>query len=190
METTAVGDIVFFHGAGDGAYDIDSEMAADLRSRLGDGYSVVMPQLPEEDDADDRAWLATIEQALADAVPPVVLVGHSAGGYMLLKHLTTSPVTPPVAAICVIAAPFPAGDPDWTFDGFDLPERFGDRLPPGAAVFLYASEDDEIVPFAHRDLYGRAIASAVTRTTTGGHQLGNDLSAVADDIRAIAERGR
>lgn len=190
MVTTTVGDVVFFHGAGEGAYDIDAEMAADLRARLGDGYTVVVPRLPEETDADDRAWLGAIERAITDAAPPVVLVGHSAGGYMLLTHLTTAHSVPPVAAICVIAAPFPAGDPDWTFDGFDLPEGFGDRLPDGAPVFLYASEDDEIVPVAHRDLYGRAIASAASRTTTGGHQLGNDLSAVADDIRAIAERGR
>ena len=91
-----------------------------------------------------------------------------------------------IIGLCLIAAPFPNGDPDWTFEGFDLPDHFEEKLPAGATVLLYASEDDETVPFAHRDLYAAAIPDARTRTTSGGHQLGDDLSIVASDIRRIA----
>ncbi|MGV8897377.1 MAG: hypothetical protein ACOH10_13825 [Rhodoglobus sp.] len=41
------------------------------------------------------------------------------------------------------------------------------------------------MPFAHRDLFVAAIPRAEVRTTVGGHQMGNDLRAVADDIRDL-----
>lgn len=175
--------VVFFHGAGEGAHTADSELVASLAGHLGSAVSFDYPQLPEEDDAEDAAWLTEIGRAIGRAAAPLVLVGHSAGGYLLAKYLATEPVTKPVVAICLIAPPFPGGDENWTFEGFDLPPGFGERLPR-APVFLYASEDDNIVPFAHRALYTAAIPGSVTRTTMGGHQLGNDLRMVADDIRS------
>lgn len=174
--------VIFFHGAGSGSYAEDAELVASLRHELGEGYSVEYPRLPEEDE-DDDAWLAEIGSAIEEAQSPVILVGHSIGGYCLLKYLTTHPVTASIAAVCVIAAPFPGADAAWTIDGFDLPDGFGERMPRGTPVFLYASEDDEVVPFTHRDLYASAIPAALTRTTTGGHQLGGDLHEVARDIR-------
>ena len=177
--------VILIQGAGEGAHSADALLADSLRRQLGDNATVDFPRMPAEDDPDYELWRPVIEQAIVRASDPVVLVGHSAGGYMLLKYLAE--VTPRAAAICLIAAPFPGGDPDWTFDGFDLPDDLATRLPTGAPVFLYASEDDEIVPFAHRDLYAAALPGSVTRTTTGGHQLGNDLSAVAEDIRSILE---
>lgn len=199
-------DVVFVHGAGEGAFEADSLLADSLARGLGAGYSVTIPRLPADDDSDDSDWLGMIDQAIAAAHPPVVLVGHSAGGYLLLKALARrapgasvlgeprAPVTDApgasVALVAVIAAPYPGGDPDWTFDGFDLPADLAARLPRSAEILLYASEDDEVVPVAHRDLYAAALPRAVTRTTTGGHQLGGDLSRVAADIRDRVPRRR
>jgi predicted alpha/beta hydrolase family esterase len=180
-------DVLFFHGAGEGAFEADAKLAASLARELGDDFVVSIPELPEDDDADDNGWRQIMRETIGNATAPVVLVAHSAGGYVLVKHLATEPATTPIAAICLIAAPFPGGDANWTFDGFDLPEDFGRLLPTGARVLLYASEDDDIVPFAHRDLYAAAIPGAVTRTTSGGHQLGDDLEAVARDIRALPQ---
>jgi predicted alpha/beta hydrolase family esterase len=117
-----------------------------------------------------------------------VLVGHSLGGYVLAKHLakTEDGIGVELCAIALIAAPFPSADPNWVFEGFELPPDLARRLPD-TAVFLYASEDDEIVPFAHRARYAEAIPHAVVRTTVGGHQLGNDLTLVAEDIRRVVE---
>ena len=171
-------DVVFLQGAGAGAHDEDAALARSLQQHLGDGFRVEFPTMPREGDPDFDRW----RPAIADAVEGAeVLVGHSLGGYFLLKHLAETP-SPTARVVCLIAAPFPGGDADWVFDGFELPDDFASALPD--AVFLYASEDDEIVPFAHRDLYASAIPGSVTRTATGGHQLGDDLSAVAADILA------
>jgi len=161
--------IVFIHG-NDG-FEEDAALVASLEQHLG--LPVTYPKMPDEGD-----WIPAIAAAISEAQPPLALVGHSAGGYQLLEYLASASV-PSVVSIHIIAAPFPGGDPDWTFDGFDLP-AFPERMP--YPVVLYASEDDEIVPFAHRDLWAAAIPGSVTRTTVGGHQLNNDLRLVADDI--------
>lgn len=179
--------IVFLHGAGAGAYDEDARMVAGLARHLGEHDTIDYPRLPEEDDGDDAAWHRVIEHALERAHAPVFLVAHSAGAYVAVKHLASRPVTAEVAGLFLIAAPFPGGDPDWTFPDFELPDGFGRALPPGMPVFLYAAEDDQVVPFAHRDLYAAAIPGAVVRPVTGGHQLGGDLAVVAADIRSVAE---
>jgi len=180
-----VTSIVFIQGGGPGAFDADQKLAQSLEQNLGGDTPVDFPRVPGEDDPDYQRWQPVIASALARASDPVVLVGHSLGAYFLLRYLVTEQVEQSVLALCLIAAPFPSGDPDWTFEGFELPDHFQNKLPKEAAVFLYASEDDETVSFAHRDLYAAAIPRAETRTTTGGHQLGNDLTMVAADIRRI-----
>jgi predicted alpha/beta hydrolase family esterase len=178
-------DVVFIQGAGVGAHDEDALLAASLGRHLGDDFSVEYPRMPDEDEPDDERWHQAIGESIDRASGSVVLVGHSIGGYLLLTYLASTRIGIPVAAICIIAAPFPGGDPAWTFEGFGLPDHLADRLPNAAAVLLYAGEDDDIVPFAHRSLYAAAIPGATTRTTSGGHQLGEDLRMVADDIRRI-----
>ena len=162
--------VVFIHGT-DGFAD-DAPLAASLEQHIG--MPVLFAEMPDSDD-----WSAAIAAQIEPVEIPPIVVGHSGGGYQLIKYLAQSPKR--VKAIMLIAAPFPGGDPDWTFDGFDLP----DLSQLDAPVFLYASEDDEVVPFAHRDLWAAAIPGSVTRTTMGGHQLNGDLRIVADDIRAL-----
>jgi predicted alpha/beta hydrolase family esterase len=180
--------VVFLQGGGAGAHDADALLADSLSRHLGQGFAVDFPRMPVEDDPDSERWGPAIGDAIARAATSsadrVVLVGHSVGGFLLLEHLARSPVAAFVAAVCIIAAPFPGGDPDWTFEGFEVPPGVAEAIPDGAAVFLYASEDDAVVPFAHRDLWAAALPGSVTRTTSGGHQLGDDLRAVAADIRA------
>jgi len=178
-------DVLFFHGAGDEGAAEDAPLAQSLADHLGDGFRVHAPPLPNPGDPTYESWGPVIGETLAAATGPVAAVGHSFGGYMLLRYLAEERPERRVAAIAVIAAPIPGGDDDWTFPGFELPADFPAGLPAGAPVFLYASEDDEWVPFAHRDLWAAAIPDAVTRTTTGGHQLGEDLRVVADDIRSV-----
>ena len=175
--------IVFIQGGGDGAHDEDALLAGDLQRRLGDGFRVDFPPMPDEGNPDVVTWGPAIAAAISKAEPPVVLVGHSIGGFVLLEQLAAQPPVE-VRAIALIAVPFPSGDADWTFDGFDLPDLSA-ALPRNAEVLLYAAEDDDTVPFAHRDLWATAIPGSATRTVDGGHQLANDLRVVADDIRQI-----
>ena len=171
-------NVVFIQGGGEGAHAEDARLAADLGERLG--HPVAFPLMPDEHEPDYERWKPAIAAAL-DAAD--VVVAHSIGGYLALRYIAESGVTP--SALFVIAAPFPSGDADWTFEGFDLPADFGLRLAD-VPTYLYASPDDDVVPHAHLALYAAAIPGSIARDTTGGHQLGEDLSVVAADILALS----
>ena len=62
----------------------------------------------------------------------------------------------------------------------------GKRLPAQTPVFVYHGSEDATAPFEHVGLYARAIPQAVVRRLNGrDHQLNNDMSEVAADIRQL-----
>ena len=67
--------------------------------------------------------------------------------------------------------------------------EFRDDQP--GVVYLYHGSKDETAPFEHVHLYAQAIPQAVVRRLSGrDHQLNNDMSEVAADIRRLgAVRG-
>lgn len=175
--------VLFIQGAGEGAHEEDSKLVASLQKTLGVDYEVRYPTAPDEDDPDPDAWMSQIEREIAASDGPIILAGHSVGGYILLKYLSErGQSNKPIPGIFIIAAPYPGGDENWHFEGFSLPENFGAKLPANTKIFLYHSPDDQTVPFAHLALYGKALPKALVRQTSGGHQLNNDLSIVAKDI--------
>ncbi len=60
------------------------------------------------------------------------------------------------------------------------------RLPTRVPIYLYYGSKDDTVPFEHAGLYERAMPSAVIRRLASrNHQLNNDLSEVAADVRRL-----
>jgi predicted alpha/beta hydrolase family esterase len=96
--------------------------------------------------------------------------------------------TRPIAGIFLIATPYWGGD-GWRYEGYErvaLPMGFAAKLPNGTALFLYHSRDDDTVPFAHLALYAAKLPRATIRDFDGrGHQLNNDLTEVATDIKSL-----
>jgi predicted alpha/beta hydrolase family esterase len=176
--------VLFIQGAGEGAYEEDAKLAASLQDALGTGYHVIYPKMPEEENPDDGAWMTQIAEELASLNGKVILVGHSAGGGVLLKYLLKKDIRRQVAGIFLISIPYwgPADEAgEYTFQ-----EGFASRLPHGVPIFLYHSRDDEWVPFAHLGIYAEKIPQAIVREFDGrGHQFNNDLSEIAVDIKSL-----
>jgi pimeloyl-ACP methyl ester carboxylesterase len=85
----------------------------------------------------------------------------------------------------LIAAPF-VGSGGWESDDIQPRLDIATRLPPAVPVWLYHGDQDDIAPVAHVDLYAAAIPRARVRRLAGrDHQLNNDLSEVASDIREL-----
>ena len=99
-------DVLFIHGAGNCAYEEDELLATSLQKALGPDYKVRYPKMPTEDSSTYADWKAPIETELSRLNEAVVLVGHSVGGSVLLKFLSEGRVSPPVAGLFVMAAPF------------------------------------------------------------------------------------
>jgi uncharacterized protein len=180
--------ILFIQGAGEGAYEEDKKLADSLRQALGPEYEVQYPALPDEDNAPYELWKQQIEKELVAMQGAIILIGHSVGASVLIKCMSEIEVKKPIAGIFLISTPFWGWD-GWRYEGYEelaLPEGFAARLPKDASIFLYHCRDDETVPFDHLRLYTQVLPQATVREfDEGGHQLNNDLSEVAKDIKTI-----
>lgn len=176
--------VLFIHGAGDGAFEEDGVLVASLQNALGYEYDVHYPNMPEQDSATYADWKAPIERELAALDDDVILVGHSVGSSVLVKYLSEQQLDTSISSLFLLATPYWGADDFWTWDEARLPEGVAAKLANIPRVFLYHSRDDDIVPFAHLALYAAKLPQAVIREFDGrGHQFGNDLAEVAEDIQ-------
>jgi predicted alpha/beta hydrolase family esterase len=141
--------------------------------------------MPNEADPDYTAWKPGLEKELAGLENGALLIGHSIGGTILINVLAERPLDRAWGAIFLIAAPF-IGQGGWTSEDIQSLPDLAARLPSGVPMFLYHGSEDEVVAFAHVDLYAKTIPGAQVRKLNGrDHQLGNNLSEVANDIRQL-----
>jgi len=179
-------NILFIQGGGDDGYEADAKLAASLQQALGAAYYIRYPEMTSDDAAPDFGWPRQIGIEISLVDSEVILVAHSLGASMLLKYLSESEVkSRTIKGMFLISTPFWRGKEDWV-QGLKLQEDFADKLPKGIPVFLYHSRDDEVVSFAHLELYAQKLPQAIVREIeSGGHQLGNDLTLVAKDIESL-----
>jgi pimeloyl-ACP methyl ester carboxylesterase len=181
--------ILFVQGGGEGTYDEwDNKLVDSLGRELGPGYDIIYPRMPNEGDPDPARWTAALQSELTKFDAGAIVVGHSFGGTILIHALATDPPACALDGIFLLAAPF-AGDGGWPIgDIKPRAEQLGTGLPNGVPVYLYQGDDDDIVPVAHLDLYAKAIPKAVIRRLSGqNHQLNDDLSEVARDVRSLSD---
>jgi predicted alpha/beta hydrolase family esterase len=179
--------ILFIHGGGDDGYGADSKLVDSLQENLGKKYEVAFPHMPPLDFDASESWSKKIHEAVATH-QPIFLVGHSFGASSVLQYLVHYGMPQSVQGIFLIAPPFWGSDSNWDYEEYALPSNFADMLSRKTPLFLYQCRDDEVVDVAHLDRYAKAMPWATVRKLTrGGHQMGNDLSIVAQDIVAIKQ---
>ena len=179
--------VLFIQGGGEGAHEEDALLAASLQAALGAEFNVRYPQMPRESEPDMQTWKAKIATELKTLGGEVILVGHSIGGAALLKYLSEEKVEKPIAGLFLLAAPS-WDEEKWSFDDLKLPSDLAAKLSSIPRIFLYHNRDDKIVPFSHLALHAARLPQAVVRESERrGHQFGNDLANVANDIRSLTQ---
>jgi predicted alpha/beta hydrolase family esterase len=178
--------VLFVQGGGEGAHHEDAKLASSLAKELGPNYSVHYPEMPDEDDPDVEAWSNCVRQALEAIGEGSVLVAHSLGAPVAVRVAAETNLA--IEGLFLVAAPW-VGPGGWEGD-FAPPPDFPARLAK-IPVYLYHGTDDEIAPFAHLDLYAGALPHATVRRLKGRtHQLDDDLSEVAADIKRLTRETR
>jgi predicted alpha/beta hydrolase family esterase len=176
------GQVLFIHGGGGEAFEGDRALVRSLRGALGPHFRVEYPEMPDGAAPEYGAWSARISRELSALDGEVIFVGHSLGASILLKYISEERTEEGVAGVFLIATPY-WGAADWEVAEFALRDDFPAALPGEVPIFFYHSRDDEVVPFAHLTLYAGRLPRARVREFDGrGHQLGEDLSEVAEDI--------
>jgi pimeloyl-ACP methyl ester carboxylesterase len=180
--------ILFIQGGGPGAHDEwDDTLVGSLRRELGPQYEIRYPRMPEEASPAYPAWNAALEPELETLGDRAILVGHSIGGTILVNALAEQRPKRSLAGVFLIAAPF-VGPGGWPSDDIAPMRNLGARLPKDLPLFLYHGTKDGTAPVAHADLCQAAIPQAHVHKLDGrDHQLNNDLSEVAADIRALTD---
>jgi predicted alpha/beta hydrolase family esterase len=179
--------VLFIQGGGNGGYEADAKLVASLRKALGTAYKVHYPKmLPDETEQDfGQRWPKQIDKEISSVKGEVILAGHSLGASMLLKYLSENKIKKNIPGIFLISPPFWSGDENWV-QPLKLQENFSDKLPKDVPFFFYQCKDDEVVPFDHLTFYKQNLPWAVFREIDiGGHQLNNDLTLVAHDIKSL-----
>jgi predicted alpha/beta hydrolase family esterase len=182
----AMKEILFVQGAGRDVHEEwDNRLVESLGRELGPHYEIRYPRMPNEADPKLATWQPALEKEFASLRNGAIVAGHSVGGTILINVLAESAPAATLAAIILIAAPF-LGRKGWSSNEVEPRTDLAERLPADVPLFLYHGENDDTVPVAHVDLYAEAIPRAQVRRLAGrDHQLNNDLSEVAHDIRRL-----
>ena len=179
--------ILFVQGGGEGVHDQwDNKLVDSLRGELGPEYEIRYPLMPNEDDPKYAVWKLALQKEFAALEHGAIVIGHSVGGTILIHVLAERTPRCKLGAIFLIAAPF-IGTGGWESDDIEPRPDLASRLPRYVPIFFYHGRDDDTVPFAHVELYARAVPHAhVRRLARRDHQLNNDLSQIVMDIRQLS----
>jgi predicted alpha/beta hydrolase family esterase len=180
--------LLFIQGGGaEGAHDEwDNKLVDDLGRELGPDFEIRYPLMPHEADPRYSLWKAVLMDEFGNLDDGAILVGHSIAGTILVNTLVEEPPDLELGGVVLLAAPF-VGEGGWTSEDIKPMSNVGKRLPVHTPIYAYHGSKDETVPFEHADLFAAAIPQAVVRRLTGrDHQLNNDMSEVAADIRRLA----
>ena len=179
--------VLFIQGGGEGVHDEwDHRLAESLGRELGPDYAILYPRMPDEADPDYARWSAALRSEFRKLDDGAILVGHSIGGTILINALADEPPERGLRGIFLVSAPF-VGEGGWSSEDIKTRADLGKRLPAHVPVYLYHGSEDATAPVEHVGLYKTSIPQAHVRRLTGrDHQLNNDFSEVAADIRHIS----
>lgn len=130
-----------------------------LQEVLGDEFEVILPRMPNSQNAKYIEWKIWFEKFIPFLSGDVILLGHSMGGIFLSKYLSENTFPKKIAATFLVAAPFDT-DGERKIVEFTLPESLKNFEAQGGNIFLYQSKDDPVVNFEELAKYQNALPNA------------------------------
>lgn len=156
-----------------------------LRERLGSGYEVILPTMPNKTNAQFDEWKLWFEKLIPFLNDGVILVGHSLGGAFLAKYLSLYTFPKKIHGVFLVSAVYDTDTEGYSIASFSLPQALALQTD---TVFLYHSEDDPVVPISALESYKKALPSATVRIFTDKKHINQtEFPELAEDILSVAE---
>ncbi|MCC6290594.1 alpha/beta hydrolase [Candidatus Nomurabacteria bacterium] len=151
-----------------------------LRKKLGDGYEVILPVMPNKTNAQFEEWKIWFEKLIPFLDDGVILVGHSLGGDFLAKYLSENKFPKKIAAVFLIAAVHDKDADGYNLATFTLPAKLDLQTEK---VYLYHSKDDSVVPFGDLAKFEKALPTSIPRVFENRQHFNQEeLLELAEDI--------
>lgn len=166
---------------GQGSYDL----AVYLKNILGEQYNIIYPLIEDPEAPTYAMWKTLFKTQFKGLTQPVILIGHSLGGSMLLKYLSEERPGIAISGLFLIAIP------QWSANGWDvadfaLSENFEAGLPPLGPVYFYQGTHDPVVPFGHLNFYKQHFKNAVFRQLdVSDHAFALGLPQLLNDLASL-----
>jgi predicted alpha/beta hydrolase family esterase len=180
-------EVLFIQGAGEETIAIEEPIVNMLHKSLGPDFRIRHPKMPDAGNPRYNEWKECIRQEIKAAAMPVILLGHALGGSILLKLFSQEPVPENVSGIILFGVPF-WGAEDWKFEEFEIDEQSCSRLRKVQHICLLHSRDDEQIPYAHLEMYQRALPDVRVKTLSGiDHSYSGAVVEIKDAIMAFVD---
>lgn len=133
-----------------------------FREDLGEDYEILMPSMPNSQNAKYEEWKIWFERHFEYLEGDVILVGWSLGAMFFVKYLIEETLPFSLKAMVLLAPPFEPIDGesddcgDFTFDTDDL-DNLAEKV---GNIILMHSKDDFVVPYEHGLKYSASLPKA------------------------------
>lgn len=155
------------------------------QEKLGSDFEVLNPRMPNPTNAQYDEWKIWFEKMLPLINDNPILIGHSLGGIFLAKYLSQNKIDKKIKATMLIAAPFEdiEGEP---IASFNLPSSLKKCEEQAGQIYLFHSEDDQVVPFSHLAKYQAKLPSAKVQIFKGRQHFNQEeFSEIVQLIKSL-----
>lgn len=113
-------------------------------------------------------------------------MGHSLGGVFLAKYFSEEDFSKEIIATFLVSAPYGDNPSEYKLLDFSLPQSLEKFEKQGAQIFIYHSEDDDVVPFTDLDKYSKTLPEAKRRIFKDrGHFNQEEFPELVEDIKSL-----
>ncbi len=132
---------------------------ANLKKDLGENFDVLLPKMPNAQNARYLEWKIWFERLIPFFDNEVIFVGHSLGAIFLTKYLSENIYPKKIKATILVGAPYNTPEKHPLVD-FTLTKLLDGFNKQAGEIVFYHSKDDEIVPFENMERYKEKISNA------------------------------
>lgn len=133
-----------------------------LQTVLGDSYEIILPRMPNSQNARYAEWKIWFEKFVPQLEENVIFIGHSLGGIFLAKYLSEEIYPKKIQATLLVAAPYNTLN-DNPYVDFNITTDLSGLEKQGGQIFLYHSKDDQVVLFSDFERYQKELVLAKSR---------------------------
>lgn len=166
--------------------DKEKKWRNSLEEKLGDGFEIISPTMPNKYNAKYKEWKIWFEKVLPYIEGNAVLVGHSLGGIFLSKYLSENTFSKKILAVYLVAAPYDDKDSEYSLADFVLGDSLKKFEEQCERIFIYHSEDDPIVPFVDLGKYSKSLPNATPVVFKNrNHFMQEEFPELIDSIKSL-----